>query len=714
MISKTAVTLIGTPNVGKTSLFNYLTGEENLVANWDGVTTGLAKSTFKHLENVITINDLPGCYSLVITEQMSLEEKFVCEYINNYSQKDLFINLISIDNLSRDLYITLQLLEQGCDLIIVLNIHDSEINNDFYKKYQYLVTQLQNTLDCYVVCGNVITGFGMNDLKNIILNRLNNFIPKQPNILVLQKYIPFEILKNLQQYVETRSASSIGELIRFLEGDITKKDLQENIKMLSLVEPDSCSNLQQWDVFLASKRHNFIKNNFTAKLKKQYKFNVTYIARAIDNIALHKYFGLPIFCTVIYLMFFCVIQVGSFAQNYFDLIATTFFINPINSLLKLLFLPNWLLSILNDGLLVGMATLFKFIPILFFMHACLFVLENSGYIARAVFLVDRLMRFLGLSGKSLIPMIIGFGCNVPAILGARVIEQRRDRIITILMTPFMSCNARLVTYSVFATAFFSSNQGNIIFYLYVIGIISAICTGFLLQHILSGSTSNLIMELPNYSIPSLKLIFRKSFYKVKRFLKDSSLIIILVCIVIAGSKNINFLNNNVLNHVFFKYVMPIFKPMGIVENNWPAVVGLFSGLMAKEVIIGSLNAFYNSNNQNMLVGSLSAQFGNYKAAFAYLLFVLLSFPCVSVIAAIARELNAKWAIFCIIWTTVLAYVVAVFYYQIATFHEHQIDSIKLLSQIVAFLLITLLIIKIKTNHFKAKLSYKKNIPLIIN
>ena len=703
------ITLIGTPNAGKTSLFNYLTDEHNLIGNWDGVTLDLAKSSFNYLGNLIKVNDLPGCYSLVASKQMSLEEKLVCEYVNEL-REDVFINVISIENLNRDLYVTLQLLEQNCNMLIVLNTHINKNDQYCYKDQQKLVVYLKNTLGCQVVCCNVVTGFGILELKKSILEQANCVNNKQNDFLTLQKYISPQTLENLYKHIGSGLFDSVGKLIRFLEGDVIVNGLQKNVDLSLIADPCHSSCNQQWDVFFASKRHEFIKKNFIIDHNNSSIIKKTKFVDILDKITLHQYFGLPVFCAVIYLMFFCVTEIGNLTQNLVTALTTKGFVNPINQWLNLFDCPGWLLGIFNDGIAIGVSTLCNFIPILLVMHICLFVLENSGYIARAVFLIDRLMGFLGLSGKSLIPMIIGFGCNVPAIVGARVIEQKRDKIITILMTPFMSCNARLVTYSVFAMAFFESHQGNIIFYLYGVGIISAILTGFLLQKILSGSRTKLIMELPKYSIPSLNSIFKKSIYRVKKFLTDSGLLVISICTIIAGLKNIHFSQCDLLNCIVFKYVMLFFKPMGILADNWPAVAGLFSGLIAKEVIIGSLNSFYHTNNQEIF-GVLYTQFGGYKAAFAYLLFVLLSFPCVSVVTSIAKELDTRWAIFSVIWTTGLAYVVSVFYYQIATFNEHPIYSTKLLLLIASVLLATLITIKmiIRSN----KRHDAKMIPIVV-
>ena len=281
------------------------------------------------------------------------------------------------------------------------------------------------------------------------------------------------------------------------------------------------------------------------------------------------------------------------------------------------------------------------------------------------------------------------------------------------MTPFMSCNARLVVYSIFATAFFTShNNSNVIFYLYIIGILSAIVTGFLLQKTLSGARTNLIMHLPAYKIPSIVAIIRRAINRVKSFLINSSSAIIGTCTVISVLRAFNLLQSNLIENSWFKSIMMVFKPMGISLENWQAVAGLLSGFVAKEAIISSLNAFYHTNGQE-IHGVLHTKFGCSEAAFAYLLFILLCFPCVSVITSIAKELNTKWAIFSAIWTTTVGYMVAVIYYQIATFKQHPQYSIEILLMMVVTILCMLSIIKIM---FRSAQKIKDNsiIPITLN
>ena len=693
--SQFQITLIGTPNTGKTSLFNCLTGEQQIVGNWDGVTVSLAKSSFSYLGHKIIVNDLPGCYSLIASNQMTLEEKLVCEYLNEL-RPEIFINVINLENLNRDLYLTLQLLEQNYNLLIAININNNDIS-----LAANLAIKLRELLGCQVVCCNAATGFGIDKLKLAILDQTNF-----SDFKTYRHYIPAQIIEVLNRYIDSNSNNnsktkiSVGILIRYLEGDILAKQLLRHHQNINLFFIDNCMVEQSWDIFFASQRHEFIKKYFINSIKNDAKNNTNNnkilknkLLDILDTIVLHKYLGLPIFFGVIYGLFFLITKIINLTQYYFGVALEFAVIKSITKLFIICDVPNWLITIFNDGVAIGIITLFNFIPALLVMYISLFILENSGYIARAVVLIDKIMGFLGLSGKSLVPMIIGFGCNVPAILGTRVIEQKRDKIITVLMTPFMSCNARLAVYSVFATAFFKSEQGNIIFYLYLIGVLSAILTGFLLQKILSGSRCNLIMSLPSYRMPALNVILTRSIGRVKKFLIHASFSVMGMCTGIAILKNLNWAHYNLIGCTWFKYFMAIFKPMGIAADNWQAVASLLSGLVAKEAIIGSLNSFYRVDG-NEIYGVLYAKFGSLEAAFAYLLFILLCFPCVSVISSIAKELNTKWAVFSAVWTTSIAYVVAVVYYQIATFNKHPQYSIRLLLVIISIILLIFIGIKI--------------------
>lgn len=747
MSQKLHITLIGTPNVGKTSLFNYLTGENNLIGNWDGVTTDIINGEFNYLNQIISITDLPGCYSLVASEGMSLEEELLCNYLNeDHVNHQIFINVISSENLARDLYLTLQLLERNYKIFILLNIHDYKdliINNSIHNhskpETHQLIKHLASLLNCKIIPCNVVTGDGLQEFKENILceyrakldpfntNDTNNNLKKN----LLYQYIPNNLIPHLEYLLKKFKFKKLSDLVRYLEGDYLIKNLYNNInnninnniiqdlnKHINQINKNpnksSLNNLKltsirSWDVLFASIRHHYINNyllinfmnterSYTPSMPtftKQFKDQFT---QKIDAILLHKYYGLPIFISIIYLMFFYINKFGNILQQYVNDQITEFIIYPIIKLLKSTCCPEYLLYIFNDGIFIGLGTLFNFIPILLLMNISLLLLENCGYMIRAVFLLDKLMGFLGLPGKSIIPMIMGFGCNVPAINGAKVITNKRDKIITILMTPFMSCNARLVTYSFFATAFFKDHKINVIFYLYAIGIIFGIFTGFLLNKILKGSRDKLFIELPKYQLPSIKLIIKLSYYKIKNFINNTGFIIISICTSIAVIKLCNFKFYDLFNNNLFKSIILIFKPMGLTIDNWPAIASLFSGLIAKEAIVGSLYAYYYTNEQEIF-GILSTRFSDHHSAFSYLLFILLSFPCVSVIASIAKELNKSWAIFSIIWNTWLAYFISTLYYQLTSFQKNPAYATSTLLIVANIFIMLLSIIKAKVNSF---------------
>lgn len=690
------IALVGAPNVGKTSLFNCLTNSQNLIGNWEGVTVNIASGCYEFADNKIIVDDLPGIYSLIVSNNISTEEKLACDYLEQRKEDIILINVINLENITKDLYLTLQLLEQDYKLIIALNNNHAVTNN--------LANKLNKLFNCPLIYCNAANKFGLDQLNNAIVNyKKNNKHQK-----VYNYYIPETILNQLSSH-----SVPMGLLIRYLEGDnIASIELQKyNVNYDALILNNDCLSTKQTDVFFATQRHDFIKKYF---IKREYINKKSKFLEIFDSIVLHKYLGLPIFLFIIYSLFFIVSKIIYLTQTYFITVFEGQMVNYITYILKILHTPDWVLEIFNNGLMVGLSTLLNFVPSLFIMHIGLFILENSGYVARAIFLIDKLMGMLGLPGKSLISMVIGFSCNVSAILSTRSIEKSRDRIITILMTPFMSCNARLAVYSIFATAFFSStHSGNIIFCLYIIGIVSAIITGWILQKTLAGSRSNLIMHLPSYKIPNIFIILRKASNRVKSFLVNSSLAIIGTCVAISCLKPLNLLKyNNLIQYNWFKALMAFFKPMGITVDNWQAVAGLFSGLVAKETIIGSLNAFYHTEGQE-ICGILYAKFVSPQAAFAYLLFVLLCFPCVSVIASISKELNNKWAAFSVVWTTMIAYIVAVVYYQLATFNQHPKYSIEVLLSIAVVISLMLIIIKFLFK-FAKKIQNHNVIPIILN
>jgi ferrous iron transport protein B len=419
-----------------------------------------------------------------------------------------------------------------------------------------------------------------------------------------------------------------------------------------------------------------------------------------------------------YLLFFFAINIGGAFQDFFEL-TTQAFIIKISTLFDHSN-SGWFKILWREGLGKGISTIFAFIPVIGAMFFALAFLEDCGYMERAAFVVDRLMRIVGLPGKSFVSMIIGFGCNVPAIMGTRTLDNKRDRILAVMMSPFMSCGARLAIYTIFVAAFFPSGGQNIVFLLYLIGIGMAIITGLWLKRtLLPGEVAPLLLEMPKYQWPHWRSLWMHSWHRLHRFITNATKLILPVCVCMALLNNI-YLSEKTSDKPEFSLlaltgqkIVPLFKPMGIEAENWPAAVGLLTGILAKEVVIGTLNSLYAQTEEEtslpfsleehlkiaaatipqnfsdllgswynpmgpvipesfhpIAYGEMIKRFNGKANAFAYLLFVLLYFPCISATAAMTKEVQKGWTIFSICWTTGLAYAVAVFFYQCSTFTSH--------------------------------------------
>jgi ferrous iron transport protein B len=432
-------------------------------------------------------------------------------------------------------------------------------------------------------------------------------------------------------------------------------------------EASEASQCDDTDILLADKRYRFIETLCQQYVSHKAEKKRNWTSR-IDNIVLHRIFGIPIFLAVMYLLFLFSIDVGGIFQKFFDQASQFVFVNGTTTLLTSFNAPAWLVTILANGVGKGINTIVTFIPVIGALFLFLALLEDSGYMARAAFVVDRLMRVLGLPGKAFVPMMVGFGCNVPAVMAARSLENKRDRIISIMMSPFMSCGARLAIYAVFTAAFFPSGSQHVVFALYLIGISMAVLTGYLLRHtFLTGDPAPLVMELPSYHVPRAKTLLLHAWQRLRDFVFRAGKLILPVCVIV-GALNSGVGDSTSLLANMGHWITPIFSPMGIQADNWPATVGLITGVLAKEVVVGTLNTLY---------GGLSfvQQFDGQIGAFAYLLFVLLYFPCVSTMAAMVRELHRGWAVFSACWNTGVAYAVAVIFYQAATFLRHPLSSI---------------------------------------
>ncbi len=657
------IALVGNPNCGKTTLFNCLTGKQAEVGNWSGVTVEQTQGGFTQAGIHVQVVDLPGCYQYSFSATNAIDEQITAEYLAS-KKADLIINVIDATTLKRHLYLTLQLLERGLPVVIALNMMDAAAAQGI--KIDLAI--LAKDLGCPIIALAALKGEGVVELKAEIIR-----IQNDPSLLKPCPFLPL-----------------------------------------------SCTNFSENAAVAIAKARYAVIHTITLAAVSQDSVHIGQPSwtEKIDKIVLNRFLGIPIFLISMYLVFVFAIHLAGVFQDFFDIASRAIFIDGLKVWLEACQAPNWLVNGMALGFGQGINTTVSFIPVITGMFFALALLEASGYMARAAFVMDKIMQWVGLPGKSFVPMIIGFGCNVPAVMATRTLENYRERILTILMSPFMSCGARLAIYALFVSAFFPQGGQNIIFALYLIGIAVALLTGFVLRTtLLQGSSSVLMIELPPYRWPSLQTLLKTTYYRLKHFLLKAGLLIVPLCMIIAllgavqhKTENVHWLTSVGQN------LTPLFSPMGIQKDNWPATVGLLTGVLAKEVVVGTLNAFYSqeqypmhespatlqqaiqsiSHNWSQLIdaaqhpllasvseqqfnegvlGTMVKQFGNRTSAFSYLLFILLYFPCISVVATIAKELNRSWAAFSVLWTTGIAYSVAVLFYQSANIVEHPVSSL---------------------------------------
>lgn len=674
------VLLVGNPNCGKTTLFNLLTQSTERVGNWSGVTVEKKRSHFVVAKEQFEILDLPGVYSLNLDDNTAQDALITAREVAE-NDVSLLVNVVDACHLERHLYLTTQLLELEIPIIVVVNMCDLAKS----RKIKIDKDLLAKQLDCPVVLMEANKKLGLEEL--------------------------YKYLTDVNLKTSRFKLNFTDELKQSIQHKLDKK----NTYFKACREVETLDNL---DIAMADTRYTAI-HKITKVAQQQGGKQRDNLTAKIDNLVLNRILALPIFVGVMYVMFLFAINLGGVLRDFFDITTSAVFVKGAAYFLTKLHAPNWLISILALGIGRGINTTASFIPVIFMMYLFLSLLESSGYMARAAFAVDRIMRLLGLPGKSFVPMIVGFGCNVPGIMAARTLESERDRILTVLMSPFMSCSARLAIYVVFVSAFFPHGGQNIVFSLYFIGILMAVFTGFILQKtLLIGPSAPLIIELPTYQIPTLKFLLQDAFTRLKVFLIKAGKLILPICVVLSMLENcLLHINGDEISIIAYlgKKLVPLFTPMGIGDDNWPAVVGLITGTLAKEVVIGTLNTLYSHIAQlnqtimlydfnlvqeikiaftttyanilnfgtflsNPIVASMNKSdlstnayavmvqsFHTKSAAYAYLLFVLLYIPCVSTMAAIKQETNRKYMLLSISWSILLAYIVACGFYQLANF-----------------------------------------------
>lgn len=731
------VGVVGNPNCGKTTLFNALTGARQYVGNWPGVTVEKKTGEYIFDNKIIELVDLPGTYSLeAADDQVSLDEKVARDYVAS-KEADLIINIIDASSIERNLYLTSQLIEMRVPMILVLNMMDVVKQRGVKIDVDFLAEQL----GCPVIPISASTKGGIKALKAAI----NSSAMAKPVPTVKITYPPAleQAIDDLSSFLldaaEQHQCDRRWLAVRLLEDDTLAKRLAGNEllpEVLKLQRRVEAMTDDEIDILAADARYGFVNQLTQGAVCKLHEVS-RHTTDKIDHIVLNRFLGIPVFLLVMYAMFMFTINIGSAFVDFFDQAVGALLVDGLSQVLTALNWPEWLIVMLANGIGGGIQVVATFIPIVGFLFMFLSALEDSGYMARAAFVMDRFMRMIGLPGKSFVPMIVGFGCNVPAIMATRTLENQRDRILTNLMNPFMSCGARLPVYALFAAAFFPVGGQNLVFGLYLLGIIVAVLTGLIMRHTLfKGESAPFIMELPTYHMPTLNGVFIRTWDRLKSFLFNAGKVIVPMVLVL------NFLNawgtdgsfgqensdKSVLSEIG-RSLTPAFKPMGIDNDNWPATVGIFTGILAKEAVVGTLDALYSqlgaseqgatdkaefdlkeslvsacltvpenlkavadnlldplglnigkvsdidsaASEQKVNTGTYAAMqnsFDGQSGAFAYLLFILLYAPCVAATAAIYRETSLGWTVFVVLWTTGMAYMTATVFYQAMTYSRH--------------------------------------------
>ena len=579
------VALLGNPNVGKTTLFNSLTGSNQRVGNWAGVTVDKKEGFFDDFKIV----DLPGIYAM---DTFSNEEKISKEFLEN-GQVDLILNIIDASNIDRNLYLTMQLKQFKKPIILAVNMIDvaekKGINID-YKK-------LEELLDVTVVPIQASKEQGIDDVKKSLKNLHTNKIDNND--------YNFSSEKETYTYIEN------------LLSQCTKKD-----------------------------------NKSTRTIKEK-----------LDNIMLNPWLAYPIFFIIMALTFQVTFSwIGQPLSDLLDSLLNDSLIPIIESLIQ--GTAPWFQSLIIDGIIGGVGGILVLLPIILSLFACITILEDSGYMARVAFIMDKIMRKMGLSGKAFIPMIVGFGCSVPAIMTARTLESEKDRKLTALLIPLMSCNARLPVYSIFAAVFFPNSIGLVVASLYFLGILLAFILGIIFKHtIFKNEEEPLLIELPEYKLPSLKNLLNQLYEKTKGFLVKAGTLIFAMSIILWFLSNFNFsgmtdVNNSILSYVG-GFIAPIFKPLGF--GNWQSSVSLLTGLIAKETVVSSMSVIFAGDLQTMLPLHFTT-----LSALSFLVFVLLYTPCITVVGTMKKEFGSKLTLFSVAYQLVLAWLVAFLVFNIGS------------------------------------------------
>lgn len=660
--------LVGNQNCGKTTLFNQLTGSSQHVGNFPGVTVE-RKEGFVRKQKEVVVVDLPGIYSLSpYTKDEILTRDFI---IRGHSQG--IINIVDATNIERNLYLTLQLLQFGIPMVIALNMMDEITANNG----TIFIEEMQRQLGVSVVPISAVKNMGIEKLISIALE------------VSVKKQIP--VKKN---YYTGSCANTLKDIAKMLERSADKVHINANFAAVKLLENDtailselnigeelkrnierkirSMENelLTDRKAAVADMRYRFIDSLCTAAVKKPKESSQHKRSIRIDNLLVNKYLAIPVFLGIMFLIFWLTFSlIGSFLSDILGRIIWCF-TDYLKSLLITAGAADIVVSMVTDGIIAGVGSVLSFIPTITVLFLFLSLLEDSGYMARVAFIMDKPLRIIGLSGRSFVPMIVGFGCSVPAVMATRTLQSERERKMAIFSIPFMSCSAKLPIYGMFTMAFFSKNRALVMISLYIIGIgLGIVSNLFVKKYLYPGEADRFVLELPNYRLPGAKSVLLLLWDKVKDFLTRAFTIIFTAAIVIWFLQKFNWqlkpvsnTSESILSGIGH-LAMPIFRPLGF--DDWRVTTALITGFMAKEAVVSTFSVLTGGTASLKLSIALN-QIMTPLAAYSFLIFTLLYTPCIAAISIINRELNTRAAIWVAVYQTAVAWGCAMIIYQLGS------------------------------------------------
>ena len=647
--------LLGNQNCGKTTLFNQVTGSNQHVGNFPGVTVDRKSGMLRQNENT-EITDLPGIYSL---SPYSNEEIVTREFVLNERPKGI-INIVDATNIERNLYLTMQLMELDIPMVLALNMMDEMTGNGG----TVYINKMESLLGIPVVPISAAKNEGVDELVAHAIH-VAKFQESPGRQDFCEDGPVHRCIHGVIHLIEDH-AKRAGIPVRFaatklIEGDeiiLDMLNLSENEKemlehiIVQLEEEEGLDAQAQ----IARMRYDFIEKLVRETVKKPQESREHLRSEKIDKILTGKYTAIPSFVLIMSAVFFLTFNViGAFFQGILEN-AIELFIESFDKLLAGLSVNDTIRSLVVDGVLTGVGNILSFLPIIVILFFFLSLLEDTGYMARVAFVMDKLLRKIGLSGRSIVPLLIGFGCSVPGVMASRTLPSERDRKMTILLTPFMSCSAKLPIYAFFTAAFFKDNGGLVMILLYFIGIAVGILVALILKSVyFKGEAVPFVMELPNYRLPGMKNVVMLLWDKAKDFLQRAFTVIFLASIVIWFLQRFNFTLNMVTDSKdsilaeIAGIIAPIFSPMGY--GDWRVCTALVTGFIAKESVVSTLFVLYGT--KEAVLGAMSM-----ASAFSLLVFCLLYTPCVATIAVVKRELGAKWASVVVLGQCIIAWIVA--------------------------------------------------------